>query len=68
MVAAIFHGLLSDLSAAALNLASCLEPGTIRPALLRRLVCVPTTADSAWDFVSDRMAAARPDDCDGRPE
>lgn len=55
IVAVIFHGLVSDFSAAALTLASSHDPSVIEARLLRRMVAVPRTTKAECDFVAEQM-------------
>jgi acyl-CoA dehydrogenase len=58
MIAAIFHTLVADFSAKAMELASCGALGVIDPVRLRRMLRAPLYAADDWDFVADRMSAA----------
>lgn len=48
----IFHVLVEDLSATALDLAADASMDVVRRLLLRRLIVVPRTTQADWDFVS----------------
>lgn len=61
-VATMFHGLVNDFNAAAITLASCNEPGAIRPALWRRMVFIPRTTESQCNFVAEQIT------CMGDPD
>jgi acyl-CoA dehydrogenase len=56
MIAAMFHLLVTDLSASASALAALPDLDRCTRALARRLIAVPRTAESDWDFVAERMA------------
>jgi hypothetical protein len=66
MVAAIFHTLVQDLGGAVLSLASC-RPDMMHPFLLARLIVVPRTRDSDWEYLSLCMAASSHADSDRSP-
>lgn len=55
MVNAMFHVLVSDLSAAALALAADASFDLVRRILIRRAVVVPRTTDADWDFVASQI-------------
>ncbi|MHC4107893.1 MAG: acyl-CoA dehydrogenase family protein [Planctomycetota bacterium] len=57
MISVIFCLLVSDLSAAALTLASLPQLDAVNRFLLRRMVTVPQTGKPDWDFVAARMDA-----------
>jgi len=59
MVSAIFHGLVTDLSICALNLASLPSLRPIDRLLIRRVITVPRTSASDWDFVAERCRATK---------
>lgn len=56
MVSAMFHLLISDLSAAVLNLASFNRD--VSRTLLARMVAIPKTSDADWSFVLERARMA----------
>jgi acyl-CoA dehydrogenase len=58
MVSGIFHLLVADLSAAALALAAMPRLDATDRARLHRMVSVPLTPQSDWDWVCDRMGGS----------
>lgn len=57
LVSAIFHLLVSDLSAAGTTLAALPEVDLPTRRLAQRLIAIPRTASSDWDYVSDQLGA-----------
>jgi acyl-CoA dehydrogenase len=57
MVSAIFHGLITDLSASALLLESCPTLNLAGRLLIHLVVAVPKTSGADWDFALARMNA-----------
>ncbi len=53
IISAIFHTLILDLSTSALSLATTLDKSLHRP--LRRVMRIPTTPTSDWDFVAAQI-------------
>ncbi|HWL92970.1 MAG TPA: acyl-CoA dehydrogenase family protein [Phycisphaerae bacterium] len=62
MVAAIFHALVNDFSAAVITLGSCSGSDVIRPDRFRRMIRVPRISDSECEFVSKQLAGILPSD------
>lgn len=59
LVAAMFHGIISDMTASALALAAFDPLDAVSKLLIRRLVAIPRTRSTDWDFVSERVARKR---------
>ena len=57
LVSAIFHLLVSDLSAAAETLAALPEVDLPTRRLAARMISVPRTAGADWDYVADQLGA-----------
>ncbi|HZN66599.1 MAG TPA: acyl-CoA dehydrogenase family protein [Tepidisphaeraceae bacterium] len=60
LVSAVFHGLVNDLSASALSLASMAQTDSAGRTLLRRMVAVPRTTAADWESVCERLAESGP--------
>ena len=54
IISTIFHTLILDLSTSALSLATTLDKSLHRP--LRRLMLIPSTPASNWDFVATQIS------------
>jgi acyl-CoA dehydrogenase len=55
-VSAMFHGIVEDLSIAALALASLPGLGRNDRALIRRMIAIPRTRTSDWDLIAERVS------------
>jgi acyl-CoA dehydrogenase len=58
LISVIFHGLVNDLSAAALSLAALPNVGSTLRNLLRKVVAVPRTPAADWEFIARRIVDA----------
>jgi len=60
-VSAMFHGIVEDLSTVALALASLASLGRNDRVMIRRMIAIPKTRSSEWDFVAERVKGRRPE-------
>jgi hypothetical protein len=56
IISTVFHLLITDLSAAAMTLASLPGLDALGRFLIRRLIVIPRTTAAEWDYVSARVA------------
>jgi acyl-CoA dehydrogenase len=54
-VSAMFHGIVEDLSVVALGLGSLPSLGRNDRIMIRRMIAIPKTRSSDWDFIAERM-------------
>jgi acyl-CoA dehydrogenase len=60
IVSTVFHLLITDLSAAAMTLASLSGLDALGRFLIRRLIVIPRTSAAEWDYVSARVVGRCP--------
>jgi acyl-CoA dehydrogenase len=59
VISAVFHALVTELSASALKVASCPNIGAVGRAMVRQVVAPPLTRSADWDWVSEHLTLHR---------